>query len=100
FPKGSLSWNGGAPIVKHLSGTASWEPSAVPNGSAVGTTLRVPGASPGDTVAVGFSSAVPPGALLAGSVTAPDTVAVTLLNQTGRTLHPPAGTLRADCWVH
>jgi hypothetical protein len=100
FPRGSLAWNGGAPIVKHLSGTTSWEPPRVSHGSAIATTLRVPGASPGDTVAVGFSSAVPAGALLGGSVAAPDTVGVTLLNQTGRTLQLPAGTLRADCWVH
>jgi hypothetical protein len=51
-------------------------------------------------VAVGFSSAIPAGALLVGVVAAPDQVAVTLLNQTGRTLHLSPGTLRADCWVH
>jgi hypothetical protein len=100
FPRGPLSWNGGTPILKHLSGTASWEPPGVAHGSATGTTVTVPGASPGHTVAVGFSQAVPVGALLVGAVTAPDTVGVTLLNQTGRTLRLPAGTLRADCWVH
>ncbi len=100
FPKGPLAWNGGAPIVKHLSGTASWEPPGVPHESAVGTTVPVPGASPGDTVAVGFSQPIPVCALLVGAVTAPDTVAVTLLNQTGRSLHLSSGILRADCWVH
>jgi hypothetical protein len=100
FPRGSLAWNGGAPIVRHLSGTAQWEPHGAPHATAIGTTVTVPGASPGDTVAVGFSSAVPAGVLLVGAVTAPDTVAVTLLNQTGRPLHLPPGTLRADCWVH
>jgi hypothetical protein len=100
FPRGPLAWNGGTPIIKHLSGTAPWEPSGVPHGSAIGTTVTVPGTSPGDTVAVGFSRAVPVGTLLVGAVTAPDIVAVTLLNQTGRTLHLSPGTLRADCWVH
>ena len=100
FPRGSLAWNGGAPIAKHLSSTASWEPPGVAHGSATGTTLTVPGASPGDTVAVGFSSGLPVGALLIGAVTAPDTVAVTLLNHTGRALQLSRGTLRADCWVH
>ncbi len=100
IPRGPLAWNGGTPIVKHLSGTVSWEPSPVRHGSAIGTTLTVSGASPGDTVSVGYSSAVPVGALLVGAVTAPDTVAVTLLNQTGQTLHLTPGTLRADCWVH
>jgi hypothetical protein len=100
LPRGPLAWNGGTPIVKHLSGTISWAPLGVRHGSAIGTTLTVPGASPGDTVAVGFSGAVPVGALLVGAVTAPDTVAVTLLNQTGQTLLLSPGTLRADCWVH
>jgi hypothetical protein len=100
LPRGPLAWNGGAPIVKHLSGSASWEPSGVPHGSAVGTTVEVPGASPGDTVAVGFSHPIPVCALLVGAVNAPDTVAVTLLNQTGRSLHLSPGILRADCWVH
>jgi hypothetical protein len=100
FPRGPLAWNGGAPIVKHLSGTASWEPPGVEQGSATGTTVTVPGASPGDTVAVGFSNCLPVGALLIGAVTALDTVAVTLLNYTGRKLQLSQGTLRADCWVH
>jgi hypothetical protein len=100
FPRGPLAWNGGAPIVKHLSGTVSWEPPGVRHGSATGTTLTVAGASPGDTVAVGFSGGLPVGALLLGAVTAPDIVAVTLLNHTGQTLSLSRGTLRADCWVH
>lgn len=100
FPRGPLGWNGGTPIVKHLSGTASWHPPGAPHGSVIGTIVTVPGATPGDTVAVGFSCAVPIGALLVGAVIAPDTVAVTLLNQTGRRLHLSPGTLRADCWVH
>jgi hypothetical protein len=100
FPRGSLAWNGGAPIVRHLSGTSEWAPPAVRAGSAVWAAVSVPGASPGDTVAVGFSRPVPAGALLAGAVTGPDTVTVTLLNHSGRTLELAAGVLRADCWVH
>ena len=100
FPKGPLSWNGGSPIVKHLSGTAAWQPPEVPAGTAAGTTVAVPGANPGDTVAVGFSQGIPLGALLAGAVNAPDTVAVTLWNQTGRVLRLAPGIVRADCWVH
>ena len=84
----------------HLSGIAPWEPPPVAHASVVGTTVPVPGAVPGNTVAVGFSSAIPVGVLLTGAVSAQDAVAVTLLNQTGRTLRLPPGTLRADCWVH
>ena len=100
FPRGSLAWNRGTPIVRHLSGTAPWSPPAIKHGSIAWTTVEVPGASLGDTVAVGFAAAVPAGALLAGSVTAPDTVTVTLLNQTGQPLKLHPGVLRADCWVH
>jgi hypothetical protein len=100
LPRGPIAWNGGAPIVKHLSGTAHWIPPGVAEGSATGTTIPVPGAVPGNTVAVGFSCAIPVGALLVGTVAAVDTVAVTLLNHTGGSLRLPPGTLRADCWVH
>jgi hypothetical protein len=100
LPRGPIAWNGGTPIVKHLSGTAHWEPPPLTQGSVTGTTVPVPGAVPGNTVAVGFSCAIPGGALLVGAVSATDTVVVTLLNQTGQTLHLPPGTLRADCWVH
>ncbi len=100
LPTGPLAWNGGAAITRHLSGTSEWSPGPVPHGSAAVATVGVPGASVGDTVAVGFSRAVPGGALLAGAVTADGRVTVTLLNQTGRALSLGRGTLRADCWVH
>ena len=100
MPKGSLGWNGGTPIVRHLSAATAWDPPQVAPGSVVWAEVAVKGAEPGDTVAVGFSKAVPPGALLAGAVTSSDVVAVTLLNATGRPLKLGAGTLRADCWVH
>jgi hypothetical protein len=100
FPRGALAWNGGAPIVRHLSAKAAWAPPEVAHGAMAGTTLAVPGAAPGDTVAVGFSQGLPVGILLAGAVSAPDTVAITLWNQTGRTLRLTPGELRADCWVH
>ena len=100
FPKGPLSWNGGTPIIRHLSGTSTWQPPEVPHGATAGTTVTVAGTNAGDTVAVGFSQGIPVGALLVGAVSAPDAVAVTLWNQTGRTLRLAPGTVRADCWLH
>jgi hypothetical protein len=100
FPRGSLAWNGGAPIVRHLSGTSTWIPGNVAHGAIAATSVAVAGASVGDTVAVGFSRAVPAGAILTGAVTAPGTVTITLLNQSGRAIRFASGTLRADCWVH
>ena len=41
FPKGPLSWNGGTPIVRHLSGTATWQPPEIPHGAMAGTTVTV-----------------------------------------------------------
>ncbi len=68
FPRGSLSWNGGAAIVRHLSGVAAWEPAQVSHGAATWTTVRVERAAPGDTVAVGYSEPIPAGALLSGII--------------------------------
>ncbi len=100
LPKGSLGWNGGTPIVRHLSAASPWTPPPVAPGGAVWTEVSVEGAEFGNTVAVGFSKPVPAGALLAGAVSAPGIVAVTLLNATGKPLRLGAGTVRADCWVH
>ncbi|GAC1466737.1 MAG: hypothetical protein NVSMB9_07610 [Isosphaeraceae bacterium] len=100
LPRGALGWNGGTPIVRHLSGTSPWSPSTVSPGAAVWTEVAVAGASVGDTVAVGFSRPVPAGALLTGAVTAPGIISVTLLNATGKPFRPGGGVVRADCWVH
>jgi len=100
LPKGSLGWNGGTPIVRHLSAASPWNPPLIAAGGIAWTHVPVDGAEVGDTVAVGFSNPVPPGALLTGAVTASGTVSVTVLNMTGQPLSLGAGTLRADCWVH
>jgi hypothetical protein len=89
-----------APIARHLSGTTSWDPPSVADGAQTNKTVSVPNASVGDTVAVGFSVAVPAGALLVGAVTSTGTVTVTLFNKTGAALDLASGTLRADVWKH
>jgi Pectate lyase superfamily protein len=96
----ALSIGLGSEIVGHLSGTITWDPPKTADGAIASTTVRVTGAACGDTVAVGFSTAVPAGALLAGAVTAADAVTVTLFNKTGKTLDLSPGTLRADVWKH
>jgi hypothetical protein len=93
--------NAGTPILNHLSGTATWDPASTAVGAMTSTTVTVTGAVIGDTVAVGFSRAVPAGALLVGAVTAADTVTVTLLNfSASNPLDLASGTLRADVWQH
>lgn len=91
---------GGSWIKGHLSATATWDPASVATGAMTSTTVTVTGAALGDTVAVGFTQAVPAGCLLVGAVTAINTVTVTLLNQSGATQDLASGTLRADCWKH
>jgi len=54
----------------------------------------------GDTVAISFTQPLPVGELLAGAVTAANTVTATLVNLTDRDLDLPLGTLRADVWRH
>lgn len=82
----------------HLSASSSWDPARIGDAEVTSTTVNVPGATVGDSVAVGFSQPVPAGALLVGAVTAPNVVTLTLFNKTGRPLDLGAGTLRADVW--
>lgn len=98
--RGALSWNGGAAIMRHLSGTADWVPAAVNPGKAVWTEIPVKRAAVGDTVAVGFSKPLPPGLMLSGAVSAPGVVSITLFNATDTPFHAEPGVARADCWVH
>ena len=91
---------GGTKITAHTSGTATWDPGSIADGAMTSTTVTVPGAVVGNTVCVGFSTAVPAGALLVGAVTAYQTVTVTLFNKTGGDLDLASGTLRADVWQH
>jgi len=97
---GSAKIGGGATILKHLSATKTWDPASTADGAMTSTTITVTGAAVGDTVAVGFTPAVPAGALLTGAVTAADTVTVTLFNKTGGVVDLASGTLRADVWQH
>jgi len=91
---------GGTLITLHKSGTDTWDPGSINDGDMTSTTLTVASAVIGDTVAVGFSKAIPAGALLVGAVTAYQTVTVTLFNKTGGVLDLDSGTLRADIWQH
>jgi hypothetical protein len=97
---GQMRWNGGDWISRHLSGTISWTPGSMAPNSQVHTTVSVAGAALGDTVAVGFSLALPPGMLISGYVTDPNIVTVTLYNASGGTQTFASGTLRADVWQH
>jgi parallel beta-helix repeat protein len=87
-------------ILRHISGTKSWNPPPIENGSSTSTTVSLDGARVGDTVAVGFSQPVLAGAILAGAITADNMATVTLLNMTGLLLDLLEGTVRVDVWRH
>lgn len=97
--RGSLVIGNGTVILKHLSGTATWNPASLADAAQTTTTVTVTGAAVGDTVAVGFSQDLQ-GLQLSGYVSATNTVTVVLRNGTGAAVDLASGTLRADVWQH
>jgi hypothetical protein len=102
FADGLVVTTGSIPVMpdgdpdKALCGTAAWNPTNVVDGAVTSIKVGCLGAVVGDPVSVGFSTAVPARAILSGSVTATDTVTVTLLNKTGAPLHLKPGILRVE----
>ncbi|MEZ4530554.1 MAG: hypothetical protein R2855_05935 [Thermomicrobiales bacterium] len=92
--------SGGTRITKHLSATTSWDPLSTASGTAASSTVTVTGAALGDVVSVGFSQALPDGVTISGSVSATNTVKVTLGNLSGSPVDLAPGTIRADVWQH
>jgi hypothetical protein len=90
---------GGAPILKHLSSTATWDPANVANGAQVTQTITVTGAALGDEVTCAFNKDLQ-GMRLTGYVSAANTVTVVLCNDTGGAINLASGTLRASVWQH
>lgn len=91
----NITGTGGGSSGSWLTGTASWDPVSLAPGEYVTTTVTVAGAALGDAAEASFSNAVPGGVLLLASVTAADTVTVTLLNISGTTQDLGSGTLTA-----
>lgn len=105
--KGDIVYAGGCSLIvgsspvfpdsnpgTHLYSKSTWKPINIADGAVTSTKVSCVGAGVGDPVMVGFSQAVPAGAMLSGSVTAPDMVAVTLFNKTGAPLDLASGTLK------
>lgn len=83
-------------------GKATWDPASVASGAFISTTVTVSGATVGMVTSVGFGNitgpvALPAGVILFGTVTATNTVTVTLLNMSGGAVDLGSGTLRAMC---
>ena len=99
FP-GNPTINAAALYTEHKYAFTTWDPASINSGAIATTTVTVTGARVGDTCAVGFSSITAGGWIISGSVTANDTVTVTLLNMTCSAVDLGSGTLRADVWKH
>lgn len=86
----------GAQMTRLLRGTATVDFGSLPDGDTTSTTVTVTGAALGDVVlGVSHTVAVPGGMILAGNVTASNTVTVTLHNESGGTVDLASGTVAA-----
>ena len=94
FTKGSSPVFPESGAGNYIYSKATWDPGSVNDGAMTSTTVGCIGAAVGDPVSVGFSQAVPAGAILSGSVTSADTVTVTLFNKTGAPMDLVSGTLK------
>lgn len=82
-----------------LTGSKTFDWPSVANGANSNTTVTVTGAVLGDNAMASMSVAVPAGSHMFASVTAADTVTVTLFNGTGGALDLASGTLRATVFA-
>ena len=85
-------------LNKRYTATGTWNPTSIADGAMTSTTVTVTGAAIGDPVAAGFTSITAAGWILSGSVTATDTVTVTLMNLTGSAVDLASGTLSVEVW--
>jgi hypothetical protein len=83
-----------AMVDRAMRATASWNPCSISAGSFASTTLTVKGAVLGNIATAGFSQTLPRGCTISASVTAADTVRVTIANQSGSSASIGSGTLR------
>lgn len=90
----------GAPMMKHLIGSKTYDPPSTANSAQWSTTVTVTGAALGDVALCGFSTAMPISWLFRGHVTAADTVTCSADNYTGGTVDLASGTLIAEVWKH
>lgn len=82
-----------------ITATKTWDPASVAPAGFTSTTVTATGAVVGNPVTVGFSQPLDAGVTLTASVTAADTVTVTLVNNTLGAEDLASGTLRVDVWV-
>jgi hypothetical protein len=97
---GVVIGSSGAQISRFLSATTTWDPPSIATGAATTTTITVTNSALGDTASASFSLALPDNVTIAASVSAANTIKVTITNLSGGTVDLASGTLRADAWQH
>lgn len=83
----------GAWVPTYRTGSTTWDPVSLVNGAMASTTVTVTGAAVGQPAAAGLSTITAAGWEISASVTATNTVTVTLVNHTGGTVNLASGTL-------
>jgi hypothetical protein len=99
----SLTVGGGAPILAHLSGVSTLAYVSFPANGCVTQTVALPGASSGDTVALGIPDTLGAvdGVTWFGWASAQDTVSIRGCNATAvATATPVPAPVRVDVWKH
>ncbi len=90
---GTLSVGGGNTISKIITGSGTWDPPAIANGSQNTQTFTVTGAALQDLVIASYSNSLT-GVTMTAYVSAADTVTVVLHNHTGSSQDLGSGTFR------
>lgn len=90
----------GAPVAKHLSATATYNPPSTANNAPFSTTITVAGAAVGDPAVCSHTTVTNDFWAYSCYVDATDRVRFLGWNFSGGTLDPGSGTLRADVWKH
>jgi hypothetical protein len=100
---GSVTIGGGTPILEHLSATPTIIVTPIaPSNCITISNVSVPGASDGDTLALGVTNAMVPGGSLNyfAWVSGPGIVTIRVCNIKGSTNAQITGTIRVDIWKH
>ncbi len=80
--------------------TTTWDPPNIAAGATATLPVTVPGARVGDTAMADLAQIIVGGWIVYATVTANDTVVVTVLNQTGVAVDLASGTVRVSVFKH
>lgn len=95
---GSVAIGGGSFIAKTITTTTTWDPASLADGaSETKSSITMTGVAVGDVVTAALTTIIASTWRVQACVTATDTVAVTITNNTGGTVDLASGTLRINC---